>query len=142
MIATDVETLADALLAEHALSDWRFRWDHSVRRFGQCRYNLQEIGISRPLADRNDRATVEDCIRHEIAHAIAGIGAGHGTAWKRQCRITGARPVRCYSSDAVINVPMPWRFDCPVCGTVGSRHRKSTKVLYHCRTAPIIWRRA
>ena len=63
-------------------NDWCFVWDNSVRRYGQCRYRKQEIGISKHLAN-----------------ALTGVGHGHDAYWKRMCIKVGARPQRCYRSE-------------------------------------------
>ncbi len=133
MNTTEAENLARTLMADFSVTGWRFAWDRSVRRFGQCRHRSREIGLSRPLTELNDRAEVEDVIRHEIAHALAGPDAGHDQAWKRACVVTGARPERCYDSAAVEKPPAPWRVECPRCGTIAERHRRPRGKVTHTR---------
>src|SRR5690606_6583187 len=80
---------------------WRFQFDRGRARFGCCRFDSKLITVSRALPLVNDEAECRDPVRHEIAHAIAGREAGHGPAWKDACRLVGAKPVRCYDTDAV-----------------------------------------
>jgi len=80
-------------------NDWCFVWDNSVRRYGQCRYRKQEIGISKHLAKLNSIEETKDTVLHEIAHALTGVGHGHDAYWKRMCIKVGARPQRCYRSE-------------------------------------------
>jgi len=138
----EAKQLAQDLMDEFVLYDWTFCWDRSVRRFGQCRRNAKQIGVSKPLTVLNDRATVEDVIRHEIAHALPG-GQGHGPSWKRNCAITGARPERCYESSAVITPEAAWRVECVPCGWSAPRHRRSRATQIHipCRST-VTWSRA
>ena len=79
---------------------WSFVWDtRAVRRYGQCRYHKQEIGITKQLANINSIEESKDVVLHEIAHALAGRGHGHDAYWKRMCIKVGARPERCYKSE-------------------------------------------
>jgi hypothetical protein len=64
--------LAAELLARWGLEDWRFEFDHAVRRFGHCRFDARTISLSRHLVALNERPPVEDTILHEIAHARIG----------------------------------------------------------------------
>jgi predicted SprT family Zn-dependent metalloprotease len=133
MDATEAEILALNLMAEFSVTGWRFAWDRSVRRFGECRHRVREIGLSQTLTELNDRAEVEDVIRHEIAHALAGPKTGHDRAWRRQCAVTGARPERCYDDAAVKKPPAPYRVECPRCGTIGERFRRARGKPVHTR---------
>ncbi len=124
MNTRDAERMAAELMIEFGLEQWTFRFDNSKRRFGVCRSGRREIGLSKPLTVLNTAAEVEDTLRHEIAHAIAPLGSNHGPAWKQACRITGARPERCYDSSQIVQPPAAYRVICPTCGVLGSRHRK------------------
>jgi len=82
-------------------NDWCMVWDTKAkRRYGQCRYHKQEIGITKQLANINSIEETKDVVLHEIAHALTGIGHGHDALWRRMCIKVGARPERCYSSEA------------------------------------------
>jgi predicted SprT family Zn-dependent metalloprotease len=82
-------------------NDWCMVWDTKAkRRYGQCRYHKQEIGITKQLANINSIEESKDVVLHEIAHALTGRGHGHDAVWKRMCVRVGARPERCYSSEA------------------------------------------
>lgn len=143
MEVREAQRLAEELMSEFGLQDWTFCWDRSVRRFGQCRYRARQVGLSKPLTELNDRAAVEDVIRHEIAHALAGHDAGHGSAWVRQCRVTGARPDRCYDGDAVAAPPAPWLVECRPCGLSIPRHRRTKKAQRHISCGQVVtWSRA
>jgi predicted SprT family Zn-dependent metalloprotease len=78
----------------------------------------------------NDWPEIEDTIRHEISHALAGPEAGHGHVWRCMCHITGAVPRSC--SDK----PMPkgrWRARCPNCSKEFNRFRRPKhNVGWHC----------
>lgn len=116
MDLSSAESLARQLMAEHRLSDWRFAFDRSRRRFGVCRWNSRTIGLSRPLTELNGEAQVRDTILHELAHALAGRAAGHGPAWRAMAQAIGARPRRCYEDHVVATPALPYRYKCPICG--------------------------
>lgn len=126
MEAAAAETLAVDLMADFGLEGWRFVWDNARRRFGQCRHQGQEISLSLPLVKLNGQPEVEDVIRHEIAHAIAGPTAGHSQRWRVQAVRCGARPERCYSSN-VATPPRRYTVRCLGCKAGGERDRKPTR---------------
>ena len=61
---------------------WRFVWDRSISRYGQCRHTKKEIGISKKLTQINEISETEDTVLHELAHALVGSGHGHNAVWK------------------------------------------------------------
>jgi SprT protein len=114
MRTSEALALARSLLVEFKLWEWSVGLDpRATRRFGQCQHRTRRIGLSTKLVELNGRAEVEDVIRHEIAHALAGANAGHGRIWKMWCHKTGARPERCYSTDAVVTPKYAWTLRCP-----------------------------
>jgi len=116
--------LAVDLVAAHGLAPrWKFAFDRATRRFGNCDYTYRRITLSAPLTLLNDEAKVKDTILHEIAHALAPKGAGHGPAWKTIAQSIGCTPLRCYGEE----VRMPsqkYVGVCPTCATTISRSRR------------------
>lgn len=84
--------LTEDLLAEHGLDGWRVRFDNAGRRLGVCRHSQKIIGLSRQHVAVGSDETTEDTIRHEVAHALAGPGEGHGARWKQIAARLGADP--------------------------------------------------
>ncbi len=125
--------LARELMADHGLNDWTFAWNRRKRSLGLCRYRDRRIELSAHFVQANDVAQVHETILHEIAHAIAGEKAGHGTAWKAVCRRIGCLPQRCDQGAAV----MPrgrWAARCGACGKEYWRHRRpARRARYWCR---------
>ncbi|NCA70157.1 MAG: sprT domain-containing protein [Sphingobacteriia bacterium] len=65
------------------LADWSFGWNRRLRAHGLCRFDRRCIELSAVLtAHEPDGDFVLNTIRHEIAHALAGPGAGHGPRWR------------------------------------------------------------
>jgi predicted SprT family Zn-dependent metalloprotease len=125
--------MAHTLMADYDLdfSGWTFAFDNAKRRCGQTRFSTQRITLSRYYVNLNGESEVRDTILHEIAHAIAGPGHGHGARWRTIARNVGATPKRCAE-----NAVMPegkWRGSCS-CGAASeaTRHR-ITKGTYFCR---------
>ena len=84
-----VRVWADALIAHHLDDSWSFGFDNAKRRAGQCDYTRKRISVSRYLAARYDDDTNHQTLLHEVAHALAGASAGHGTKWKSVARELG-----------------------------------------------------
>ena len=90
------------------------------------------IELSRYYVELNDEAAIEDTLRHEIAHALAGAHTGHGPKWVAMCRITGANPKRCSTEAAT--PPGRWQGTCGNCGLHYHRHRRPKRMDgWHCR---------
>jgi predicted SprT family Zn-dependent metalloprotease len=131
----EAEALALRLMKEFGLQGWEFGFNRARRQMGRCAYPRAgrpgRIQLSVHYVQRNSLADIEETIRHEIAHALAGPTAGHGPAWKAMCAVTGAKPLRCGQAD------MPtghWLGVCPGCQREHRRHRRPpARVTYHCR---------
>ncbi len=121
--------LAGQLMEQHGLFEtgWKFVFDNSKRRYGQCRHRSKQIGVSKHLSLLNDEASVRDVILHEIAHALVGIGHGHDTIWKAKAREIGCDGQRCYDSKTTTLVEGKYIAVCCGCGRKHSKHRKTNK---------------
>ena len=129
---------AESKLAEHGLSDWRFRFNDRRKSIGLCVFNHKEVQFSIHYTGV-DEDQWKDTVLHEIAHALAGRAAGHGPAWRAMCRKIGAKPERCVSDSQVVEAaPFAWEQICGSCGkTVAKSFRRRTslhnKVTCCCR---------
>ena len=88
----EVARQARALMDEHGLEAWTFRFSAAESRLGECREREKVIRLSRRHAVNGDPREVRDTILHEIAHALAGAAARHGPAWKAVAKRLGATP--------------------------------------------------
>jgi predicted SprT family Zn-dependent metalloprotease len=121
--------LAVELMHAHGLSHWSFAFNRAKRTMGLCRHHDKRIELSVYFVLSNDAESVRDCILHEIAHALAGLEAGHGPKWQRICQRLGAKPERC--GDA----RMPdgrWTAVCPSCQRRYTRHHRPRRHLLYC----------
>lgn len=155
--AERIECLARALMDQHGLHGWKFRFNSARQRVGVCVYprkRLQllpprllfqpgRIELSRHFIERNSDAEIRDTILHEIAHALAGPRCGHGPRWKNIAVAIGARPERCSRT-----ADMPrgrWQAVCPNCRREHRRHRRPRTLHgYHCKACgpvlgKIVW---
>jgi predicted SprT family Zn-dependent metalloprotease len=121
----DAEKLAKSLMTENGLDARLFNFTHAKRVFGVCKYKrnrlsgeytLVGIGLSKYLVLLNDEEQVRDTILHEIAHALT-LGDGHGERWKRMCVKIGCKPIRCYTSEEVVQPKLKYSAECGGCGT-------------------------
>lgn len=96
-----------------------------------------EMRLSRPLLTRLDETTVRDAILHEIAHALAGVRAGHGPAWKAAAARVGARPHRTTHLPEDVRAALArYRATCRRCGAFVYLHRRPKHPLRAYRHAP------
>lgn len=113
------------MLDEYGFGGWGVNLSNVMTRcYGLADFGKREIRIAAKVAALNPAAETRDTIAHEVAHVIAGIKAGHGWEWKKACRVTGARPVRCHKA-ATVERPRRYRAVCDGCGqAVGGRKVK------------------
>ncbi len=131
MTLEKTEKLALKLIKEHNLTDWSFRFDNAVVRFGLCSYRKKQISLSKELVLINNRKKVKNTILHEIAHALVGSGNGHNWFWRAKALEIGCDGERCYSLESVKPVVGKLSAKCDVCGRVFYRHRKP-ETRKHC----------
>lgn len=91
----EAQTMAVALMKEHGLADWSFKFDRAKRRFGACHGRQKLITLSASLTELNSEAEVRNTFLHEIAHALVPR-EGHGPEWKRVAQSIGCTGDRCY----------------------------------------------
>ena len=92
---TAIAAQARDLMDRHGLDEWTLRFNTARQKHGECRALQKLILLSRVHAVNDPPDQVTDTILHEIAHALAGPGAGHGPAWKAIARRLGATPKSC-----------------------------------------------
>jgi predicted SprT family Zn-dependent metalloprotease len=118
-------TLARTLCNEHGLDvplEWHNRKTSAGTTFflaGAC----TKIALSRPVTALNSEEQVRDTILHEIAHARAGISAGHGPMWKAIALAIGARPEPCCTASTV-QVQGRYFAVCPNCAQELNKYRR------------------
>ena len=125
--------VAQKLLMEHGLNDWRVVLDHGRNRLGSCDYGKQRISLSRYFVRDNSLPAIRETVLHEIAHALVGPGHGHGPRWQQQARALGI-PAQASSRTATMPEPR-WSLVCQECGQiVARRHRRRMNLnRYACR---------
>ena len=128
------EVLVDYLL-DKFLPDtsWSFAWNTRVHALGVCKYRITEIQLSKQWTLATQWEEVDDTIRHEIAHAIAGYRAGHGLAWKQAAILTGAKPETTYSGSVTTrsaNIAKYEMVDTTTGRVIKSYFRKPTAKVY------------
>lgn len=80
-----VHRFAVSLLAQQGLSDWLVFWAYSVENAdggGVTRAHAKRIVFSAANVAMLNPAERRDAVRHEVAHAIVGVAAGHSDVWR------------------------------------------------------------
>jgi predicted SprT family Zn-dependent metalloprotease len=131
----EARQLAEDLMRQHRLlPKWSFAFDRSKARFGKCDYRKQQISLSKYLVELNEVDHVRETILHEIAHALAPRGAGHGLKWKALALSIGCNGHRCFGHEVARPAPKH-RGTCPSCKRVIYRHRRRVLACGHCAPA-------
>jgi predicted SprT family Zn-dependent metalloprotease len=134
MNLTEAEILARTLMMEHA-PGWSFAWSRARTQFGLCMFGPKTIKLSRHLVEINEPATVEDVIRHELAHVKTGWKApNHGRVWKAHALTLGANPKRCTVNAVGIDGNIV--ATCPGCGATYRAHRLTYAAAFTQACAP------
>jgi predicted SprT family Zn-dependent metalloprotease len=121
-----VRARAHALIAVHLdTATWSFAFDNAKTRAGQCDFARRRITVSRHLAARFTPDDVDQVLLHEIAHALAGVRAGHGAAWRRIAHSIGYRGSRLHDGPIASELA-PWVGVCPA-GHEHFRYRRPTR---------------
>lgn len=99
----EAETLAITAMRAHGLNgSWHFKWNNRKTALGlaQVKNGQKTIQLSKILTLHAAREDVIQTIGHEIAHAIVGVGKGHGPEWRAQMRNMGLVPKVCGEANA------------------------------------------
>jgi|SRR6187431_381550 len=115
MELTQARRRAEELIALH-VPHYHFSWSNGKTVLGYCEYDSRTIALSRTLTLVNEPDQIEDTIRHEIAHAIAGAHARHGKEWKSVARRLGAVPRAAAQGAVTVRDTAPWVGTCTKCG--------------------------
>ncbi|TXK10165.1 SprT-like domain-containing protein [Microbacterium hatanonis] len=129
-----VRTWAEALLALHLDASWSFGFDNAKLRAGVCDFRRKRITVSRYLSARHDDEENHQTLLHEVAHAIAGPGAGHGPRWKAIARDLGYVGGTTHRGETAVELA-PWVGVCPA-GHVAYRHRRAPRATSCSKCAP------
>ncbi|MGV8968157.1 MAG: SprT-like domain-containing protein [Cellulomonas sp.] len=121
----EARLLAIELMRQHQLTGWRVVFDRARTRAGICRFDRQEIGLSRVLTALHPPELVRETILHEIAHALTGPGHAHDAVWRATARGIGSDGRRCVSASAP-RPPAPWVGECAR-GHEVTRHRRPAR---------------
>jgi len=126
------------LMDQHGLQEWTLKFTGAAVQAGCCYRSKKLITMSAPIAELNEWAgLVENTALHEIAHALAPRGAGHGPAWKAMAINVGAEPKRCYDP-SMKTPPGKWRASCKCPDRKWERqNRPRAQWNYWCKTCQV-----
>lgn len=130
----ETQRLANELMKEFGLLDdgWTFRFSNKKTIIGTCYHDEKVIEFSKWYVESH-QSEIDDTIRHEIAHALVGSDHGHDHVWRSMCLKVGARPERCYDSNAPeikTNGKHNYVLECPDCNLRWRRYRMTRRAWY------------
>jgi SprT protein len=138
-VSEKVIELAAKLFQYHGLINYSFGFDRAVRRAGLCDYSRKRISLSKHLVATADLDQIEQVLLHEIAHALVGQAAGHGSIWKNKASEIGYRHEK-IDGNQIARESAKWQGLCPG-GHQHFRSRKPTRPLSCKHCAPVFSRR-
>lgn len=113
------------------------KFGRGINQAGSARHFRQkdnwELTLSINFVEQVGFDFMDNTIRHEIAHIIAGIEAGHGLEWKKTAIMVGAKP-ETYHSENLVQLKK-WALQCKCCGRIGStfaRKPRNTRLCGLC----------
>lgn len=126
----EVRRLALSLMEKHSLIErgWTFGFDSPKARVGQCHFGTKTITLSVHWVEVLPMDTLRNTILHEIAHAMAGVQAGHGPLWKAMARAIGCTGERCAETKGYSIGEKLWTATCPGCARTVGQHRAPLRV--------------
>lgn len=121
---SDIVSIATKQLAKYKLrhKGWKVEVGQAKTQAGICFYDRRVIRISLYIANLMGEDELKETILHEIAHALAGAEAHHGSEWKKWCITIGARPEATFKLPD--DVEYKWEMKCQNHGIQGKRHRR------------------
>lgn len=109
----EFSTLCRDEMNANGLHLWSFGFNYKKKRvLGACYFNNRYLEFSHFFINNNPTEKVIDTIRHEIAHALAGVAAKHGPVWQAMAVKVGASPVACCLSGDVTMPQSTYVFIC------------------------------
>ena len=125
---------AEDLIGVHLDTDkWSFAFDSAKKRLGACKWETNEISLSRYFVDLHSLDEIRQVLLHEIAHALSGPKAGHNKKWKDTATRIGYRHEK-ISGEEIGNATARFVGTCPS-GHTAYRHRKPKTELSCSRCA-------
>jgi SprT protein len=143
----EIEKQAKALMTAHGVGSLQFAYDRGKNRLG-CTFHRHvpgvgfmpfKITLSKHFVEILPDEEIREIVLHEIAHAKAGHGAGHGPKWKAEARKLGIAGDRCARPSARPDRKVQaWCETCNCSG--GTQHRLPLRVYLHKKCMkPLIW---
>lgn len=134
----EVTSYATKMMRLHGVEDgWRISCEakQASRKLGECWWYGRVIWINPRYVEVATDSEVRDTILHEIAHALAGPGSGHGLKWKQIATRIGATPK---AKTKGLYVPSRYEATCSYCERKHGRARRTTRRL-RCKCNKEAW---
>lgn len=148
MNLNEATMMANQIMRDNLMSErgWRLTWNQRRGAAGVCRYKTREISLSLPITKACDAEEFRETVLHEIAHALAGHGAGHGPEWLKTYRALGGKGGRIVNPRKAMEIAKAsarWAAECRVTGeNMGYSNRltdRQRRAVCLCHRAILVW---
>ena len=132
---TEAEFLTNTrqIMNYYGLREWKVKMNADQEAVGLCRFKKQRLEFSAVHIPHLNHLVRRDVVLHEIAHAMAGVEAGHGMEWRRIARSIGCSALDVIETKKFFNkeIYYTWQGECPQGHRIGSHFKpKNFQNLY------------
>lgn len=109
----------------YGLREWKIKMNRESESVGLCKYKKQKLEFSALHMPNLNHIVRRDVVLHEIAHAHAGLDAGHGPEWRKIARSFGCSALDVIETKKFANkeIYYTWVGVCPVGHRIGSHFK-------------------
>lgn len=135
MTKSEATTLARGLMSKHGFAHLELTFSNTKNALGRCFFRSEvptRIDLSSYWLSHLSEEQITETILHELAHAKAGVRAGHNYIWKSAARKLGANPNRVAElptelTEKVLSENAKYKASCTKCDTTVYFHRLTRK---------------
>ena len=128
---TQAAKLIADLMIENGLSDWTIKTNAKRSALAETYYTRKEIQFSKFFLMVADKDHVTGVALHEIAHALVGVGHGHGKVFQDKCKEISPNADYAQRSVSIVSLRR-FLLTCPSCGQSGSHNSSLVRYCGKC----------
>ncbi len=141
MLRNEVVQLGRKYLDHHGLDNWEIGFQNKYQHHLATTFHVPKIiKFTKWYVEYNSYKEIYQTLLHEIAHALVGMGLGHGAVWKAKALEIGVVNPSAFKDRSTFNMrPAKYTGKCNCYSKFTAQRKRKTNGV--CRTclAPIEW---